>query len=405
MYSMKVKKFVAKDMNEAVLRVKMEMGRDAVILATRKLRKGGFFGLFGEQMVEVTAAVEGEGRGAPIPKTAPVPSPKAAQVPQAPPVQPVPERERLPQKIQGPAGVGVNRELVQTVREEISELKDMVQRLVITVDHISPKGGYPAPLQEVYEALLGGFVEPELATRLMGELLERWRAGELRDAWAVREVLRQRLVGLLGAPEPIRLGEGGSCVVVAMVGPTGVGKTTTVAKLAARFALGENRDVALVAADTYRIAAVDQLKTYGEIIGVPVDLAFTPQELREVVESHRERALVFIDTAGRSHRNAMHMSELRSFMEAAKPDEIHLLLGAPGRYQDAVEVIEHYAPLRFNKLLFTKLDERPAYGLILSVATLAGRPLSYVTTGQDVPEDIEIADPEMIARTLAGCGD
>jgi len=194
--------------------------------------------------------------------------------------------------------------------------------------------------------------------------------------------------------------------VVAFVGPTGVGKTTTIAKLAAIFALFEERKVALVTADTYRIAAVEQLKTYAKIIGIPIEVVFTPQEIRRAIERHLDAELILIDTAGRSHYDNMKMSELKSYIESSSPDEVHIVLSLNTKYRDLEEIIKRFGCIPLHKMVLTKLDETATFGNILNLARDFSIPISYVTNGQDVPKDIEVADPSKLAEVilrLRGC--
>ncbi|MEW5866130.1 MAG: AAA family ATPase, partial [Bacillota bacterium] len=192
----------------------------------------------------------------------------------------------------------------------------------------------------------------------------------------------------------------GARKVVALVGPTGVGKTTTLAKIAALSALFGKKKVAFVTADTYRIAAVEQLRTYAEIIGVPCEVVYTPAEMRQALASHEGRDLVLIDTAGRSPRSSMHMAELKAFLEAARVDEAHLVLSMTTRPRDLLETVERFSPCGVNRLIFSKLDETTRFGAILGVTSSVKTPISYVTYGQNVPEDIEVADASRLARWI-----
>ena len=179
--------------------------------------------------------------------------------------------------------------------------------------------------------------------------------------------------------------------MIALVGPTGVGKTTTTAKLAALYSILKRRAVGLVSIDAYRIAAYEQLKTYAEIINLPVQLALSPRGARETVESYSDRELVFVDTVGRSPSHEMHMAELQSYMAAIEPDEVYLTLDATTKYMDLLEVYDKYRNTGVTHLLFTKLDETLSLDSLINVAYRTKQPLSYFTVGQSVPDDIEVA--------------
>ena len=192
--------------------------------------------------------------------------------------------------------------------------------------------------------------------------------------------------------------------VVAFVGPTGVGKTTTIAKLAAYHHVVARRRVAILTVDTYRIGAVEQLRTYAEILDVPCEVAVTPGDVTMALGRHRDADLIFLDTTGRSPRNEMGIGELRPFLGAAKPTETHLLLAATGRISDLVETADRFRSLGVNRLGFTKLDETGSYGPLFNVSYLADLPLGYLTTGQEVPDDIEEASAERIAALVVSGG-
>ncbi|MGE5654600.1 MAG: hypothetical protein ACM3ZQ_10150 [Bacillota bacterium] len=191
---------------------------------------------------------------------------------------------------------------------------------------------------------------------------------------------------------------------MSLIGPTGVGKTTTIAKLAARSALIERQKVGLVTIDTYRIAAVEQLKTYGRILGLPVEVVFTPDELRETLARMQDMDCIYVDTAGRSHHNAPQMAELCNFHEAAQPDITYLVLSTTTKYRDLMEIIVSYEVLHPHGLVFTKLDETESYGSIFNVVALLQKPLAYITFGQNVPDDIQDFDPSHLTELIMGNG-
>jgi flagellar biosynthesis protein FlhF len=200
---------------------------------------------------------------------------------------------------------------------------------------------------------------------------------------------------------PIRL-DAGRRKVVALVGPTGVGKTTTIAKLAANFRLKEKRKVGLITVDTYRIAAVEQLRTYADIIDLPMAVVSTPREMREAVTRMSDQELILMDTAGRSPRDEVKIQELKSMLTEAKTDEVHLVLSSVGSAATLSRTAEQFMAVGVTALLFTKLDEAAGLGNLLPVLRSTQLGLSYVTDGQNVPDDIEVADQRRLARRVLG---
>jgi flagellar biosynthesis protein FlhF len=256
---------------------------------------------------------------------------------------------------------------------------------------------------------------PELRERLlmagMGEALAAELLDSLPDfdAWspqaqtplaeaAVRDLIAHRTA----CAGPIVLTPG-QLKAVALIGPTGVGKTTTIAKLAAHFALVEHKRVALLTVDTYRIAAVEQLKTYSQIIDIPIGVAYSQAEVLPAVEQFADYDLLLIDTAGRSQKNVMQVGELKTLLEAVHC-ETHLVLSAPIKEQDMLDAARRFSAARVDRILFSKLDETSTYGSLFTVADRTGIPLSYLTTGQKVPEDIEVAEGSKLAGLIVGDG-
>lgn len=189
-------------------------------------------------------------------------------------------------------------------------------------------------------------------------------------------------------------------MIVFMVGPTGVGKTTTIAKLAANLTFLDNKSVALITLDTYRVSAAEQLRTFAEIIGIPISVVFNPADMMLAIEQYRERDLIFVDTAGRSPYNSEQMEELREFIDIARPDETILVMSVNTNNNDLINIYQSFQSIGVDKLIFTKLDETCSYGTILNVLHETKKPIAYFTTGQNVPDDIEVPDSLRLAQML-----
>lgn len=359
---MKVKKYEAANMQEALIKVKADLGADAVILHSKKIIKGGIFGLFGKERIEILAA-----------------------------------SESLP-----PADISISQDIQEKfhiLQSELKEVKSFIHTLLKQVRQGSTAPHFPEQYEDWFLKLLQNEVDEKLAQRIIKEVQEE--CPKPQDANLIRTTVIQKIVKIFGDPKPIILKEKEQ-KIVALIGPTGVGKTTTIAKLAAIFNIRYRKKVALLTADTYRIAAIDQLKRYAEIMKIPLEIAFTPEELRDGIKKHFDKDLILIDTAGRSQKDIKKVNELKDFMDEAKPSEIHLVLSATTKYKDLLDIFEKFSQIPINVLLFTKLDETTNFGGILNTISTLNKSISYVTTGQNVPEDIEIVKPEKLAKLIIG---
>jgi flagellar biosynthesis protein FlhF len=386
---MKLKTFRGKTMAEVLREVKRHFGPDAVILNTRTLTRGGLLGLGEKPYVEITAArqladlPEPLRRDTLLPRTDRRVRPEGAGTPVS---APRPTTAALPP---------------EAVLSELSTLRTLVTDLVRETRR-SHTGSLPDALYETYQKLVERAVAEEIARWLVDSLRQELTAEQLHDARIVRAHLARAMESMLPTSGPVRPVRTDGPTVIALIGPTGVGKTTTIAKLAANLCLREHRKVGLITIDTYRIAAVEQLRTYAQIIDVPLEVVVSPTELKRAVLGMQDREIVLIDTAGRSQRDHHKIGELRTFFDAVKPDEVHLVLS--GACSEAVlqETIRRFQPVGIDRILFTKLDETVGFGVILGCLSKAEARLSYVTTGQDVPEDIQVGEGRALAQLILG---
>ena len=212
----------------------------------------------------------------------------------------------------------------------------------------------------------------------------------------------QKIVLLLGTPHTVKLSENRPHVAF-FVGPTGVGKTTTIAKIAAEFTVKKRQKVSLITSDNYRIAAVKQLQVYAEILHVPFSTVMTPEDVMPAIKNHAASDIILVDTTGFSHRNDEEREHLKGLIEAVAPEtskQIFLVLSATTKYADLKEIIDAYKGLTDFDIIFTKLDETRSFGNILNCKLYSGKSLSYVTTGQNVPDDIEEIDMQKLTMRL-----
>ena len=383
---MTVKRFVGKNYTETLRTAKNALGSDAVILHTRSFKAGGVFGLWGRKVVEITASDEVAVRAR---RAGHAERPKLDRVLPKPYVRASVAGAR---HSRGDPGMG-------ELAEEMHAVKEMVGKL-ISGARAGDCRDLPETLQKAYASLLDAGVPKAIAGRLARAVNSRLTADQSRDGAVVDQALHDELARRIEVCGPTLVSRGDRRVM-ALVGPTGVGKTTTIAELAAAYRF-QNLQVGLVTLDFYRIAAVDQLRTYADILGVPIQVALTPGEFHDALEKFRNKDVVLVDTAGRSQRDRLKMNELRSFLESGLPDEVHLVASATTTRGGMKDVIENFGPLSSGRLILSKVDEAPGIGVVLDQLLDGGLKVSYLTTGQRVPEDIEPADASKLARLCLG---
>lgn len=254
----------------------------------------------------------------------------------------------------------------------------------------------PGAASDLVETLKNCGVEAETSQTIAHFVTGQLSASQLADKEQVQDFLRTTIADLVQTYGSIFPAQEGEKRRIALIGPTGVGKTTTIAKLAAAYLLGGGRKIALITIDTYRIAAVEQLKVYGEIMNLPVEVVVHPEQLEQVLARHQNKDLVLIDTAGRSPRDSVSLDELEAFLAVDAEIETHLVLSATTRDRDLHEIYKRFSVLTPRSLLVTKLDECDSAGVLLNVHVRHNCPLSYVANGQRVPEDLVQLTPEYI---------
>lgn len=354
-----VKKYIARDMNDAMGKIKLDLGPEAVIIAQRRIRKSGIKGMFSPKILEVTAAKDNKETN--YAKENTYDSITSLQSIMMKEIE-----ERTKSSVNNKEKVEEEKKL--NLELELKEMKGLLYKFMEekNVDE-----------SELYKNL--DLIED--LKELMGKEDEEIKV-RLRDTI---EIASKDFKGK-----------------VVMVGPTGVGKTTTIAKLAGRLALIEKKKVGLITIDTYRIGAVEQLRTYAEIMNVPFRVVMTLAEMDEALEVMKNCEVILIDSTGRSSKNLMQISELRAFIDKIKPDNISLVLSATTKNNDLKSIIEGYGALGYNDLIITKLDETTSYGTVLNAAYISKAPIRYLTNGQNVPDDIKRFSKEEIVDLVTG---
>lgn len=377
---MRVRRFVGDNVSETMGKVKRELGSEAVILQTREFTEGGFFGLFGKMKVEVTAAIEE--------------NPVTAQK-----VFP-PNYHVDVEKVLAPVARAVS-DSPGELQAELKAMRLMLEKMNRQMEGLGEeKSVCPQALQRWADHLQARGLNEVMAKRLISHVQQTLSPAEWANDPQVYARLEANVCQICGQIGLIQPGLD-KPRIVALIGPTGVGKTTTIGKLAAGFSIVDKRKVALITADTYRVAAVEQLKTFGEIIGVPVEVVMTPSGLSEALERHADKELIFVDTAGRSPHHELHMSELRAFLDEARPDFTMLVMSATTQSADQLRIYQRFESLTTH-LIFTKLDETGSAGSLLNLLGQTTLPTAYLTNGQNVPDDIEAATPYRLARYILG---
>jgi len=365
--AMQVKRYEAPSLRDAFQQIKTELGSEAVIVHSQPIRQGGWHGWFRHPRFEVIAAVDRD--SIPLSRT---------------------ERGLLAEE----------KRMLAEMKQGLSDLRNQMDELSRYGRTGAPRWATPS-LAELYQRLIAQEMEPALARELMQAVEGSLSLAEAANPAAVRACAAQSLRKWVKVSGPLRLAPGRSHVIM-LVGPTGVGKTTTAAKLAANFAMEDRGSVALITTDTFRVAAIPQLQTYAEIIGVPLEVAYTPSELLALTRRHADKSLILVDTPGRGQHNQERLAELRGFVESVPEGSALLALDASTKHGDLLETVRAFGSLPLTGLLMTKLDETASFGSLASLPRQTGKPLTYFTTGQNVPQDIALASVDEVIQLLLG---
>jgi flagellar biosynthesis protein FlhF len=444
--------------------IKQELGVDALILSQRNIRQKGFAGRFKKPQVEVVAAYETPAEiptnalprlrvtppGMSLPRLTTPPeipqvpnfSLKADRVPDAldklssdaltqpfpppPPLTPQrtaasaynraaqPFRADFPQPPGGTEDDGFRQldvppaapqervihrppeeKQISALENKIDELSSSLNALAGTIRHSHDARSYSPDVEALLLSLLENETHEEFAHKLAREVSDIVK----KQQASPNEVMEQLLRQYIGQAEPIKLKRFKRTVVL-LIGPTGVGKTTTLAKLAAIYSINHHAKVGVITTDTYRIAAVEQLKTYAQILEIPLTIVYSPDEMSDALREHEDKDIVFIDTAGKSPSDHAHEEEVKDLIRHSDCDEVHLVLSATTSFTGLLNILNAYSFLSDFRLIITKLDETPTWGALLNARFLTDRPISYTAIGQNVPDDIEVADVRKIVARL-----
>lgn len=418
---MTIKKFIGRTKEEAIAKAKEEFGEGAVVMNVKEVKPTGFFSFFKSVTYEVTAAIEEKDKF-----VSPVTNQNAkkgtetinlaadekivippqtytssnAQVTSNQPVYSQPEQpvvgnmmsnhEEIERKLENLSNI-----LEKKLSVEENKGNDIPETTIQNMESFKF-------MKMLYRTLLDNEVHEKYVNQILDEAEKMANANSSVDV--ILSNVYQKMILKFGEPCSIST-EGKKPKVVFFIGPTGVGKTTTIAKIASKYKVEEEKKVAFVTADTYRIAATEQLHIYANILDAPMSIVYSAEELNQSIEKFNDYDLIFVDTAGFSHRNETQRMDTKNLIDGLDEQynyEVFLVLSATTKYKDLLEIVDSYQEIAKYKLIFTKLDETTSYGNLLNVRLYSGAELSYMTTGQNVPDDIEEFNSQRIVKQLLG---
>jgi len=383
---MKIKRYVANDYRTALRQAKSELGQDAIILHSRQIKRKGIIGWFAPPQIEITVALD---------DTLQVHTDRVRKNLEVVSWPTVPQIDhQLPPVMNN----GRETELI----EEIKHMNQLMKEMRTKLHEVESIKGLSKTVHDFYQTLIQNRVKPEIAMHIAASIQNRLPQEDCLDLQWANEVCLHTLREYVNNISPIYLNNTSRARLVFIIGPTGVGKTTTIAKLAANMTFIEGKKVALVTLDTYRIAAADQLRTFADIMDISLSVVFSDIELKEAVDKYQDKDIIFVDTAGCSPFNQEQVMDLERFVKLARPDDIILVLSVTTDSDDLLNIYHHFKNVGVDKIIFTKLDEAVTYGQILNVIYEIRKPIAYVTTGQSVPDDIEVPDSTCLARMFLG---
>ena len=400
-----IKKFQAKTEREAVELAKKELGEGVVVMNAKEVKQKGLFSFLKAPLMEVTVALEEENERPPA-AFAPEKETSAPIVPDS-----IWEKEEALREVSHKEDSG------RAIEQKLENLQSLLEQR-IKMEEEKPREAVKEETREskfspeimtfmklLYNTMIDNEVRDIYANQIIEEI-EKIATPNMQLDFALSTVY-QKMILKLGQPELITEGQKKPKTVF-FVGPTGVGKTTTIAKIASKFCVEEKKKVALLTADTYRIAAAEQLRTYANILEIPFRVIYTPEEIAQVIDEFKGYDYIFIDTAGHSHQNDEQKKATKELLEGTQDKvdrEVYLVLSATTKYRDLMKIADAYKEIAEYKLIFTKLDETIARGNLFNLKLYTGATLSYITCGQNVPDDIQTFNPQSMVKQILSSND
>lgn len=400
-----IKKFQANTETEAIMLAKEELGKDAIVMNMKTITPKGIYKLFRNPTVEITAALD-DSNPSSVEKKEPVIEVTSSTFNSY-------VKDNLSDILQEDKEHSKPVE-TSAIEKKLNNLQELLEKQLVD-SRVEQKPEEKADKKEnnnknlnliqlVYNQLLRNEVDEKFVNQILGEIENKYKKDTTLDN--ILASVYQKIILKLGQPKSIELDENKTKFVF-FIGPTGVGKTTTIAKIASTLKLNKKAKVALVTSDTYRIAAVEQLRTYANILSVPMQVIYTPEEMVTAKEDFNDYDVVLVDTAGRSHKSIEQRDDIEKLIHTIdeKSREVYLVMSATTKYADLVRITEAYSEISYYRVIFTKLDETGSIGNILNIRMLTGADLSYTTWGQNVPDDIGKLDTQETAKQLLGGSD
>lgn len=381
-------KYYAKDMQDALAKIKKELGPDAMIISSKQVRsKSGLFGFLSPKVYEVIAEYD------PVKMQ----KPREIKVPK-PDIRPL-KSEKIDSAIKQAQLVEKKQEkrTMEELDNKIDQLSDIIQNFSTKFEHIKKDVTYDyvPSVENILMRLVEKDVEEEYAHDICSRISELMEKKNVSHIEALDHLLRE-IIGDVAQIEPNKFER----KIVMIVGPTGVGKTTTLVKLASYFVVKQELKVGIINTDVYRVAAQEQLKTYAKILNVPMATVYKPSEIKTALKEFEEMDLVFVDTAGKVSDDKEYQEDVKAFIEEGSVDEIYLALSGSSSSKILKDTINNYAFLKKHNIIVTKMDEGISNGVLINIKMMSGRPLSYVTVGQSVPDDIQKVDVSAIISDM-----
>ena len=395
-----IKKFQAKTEEEAISSARKEMGENVVIMSVRNVKKKGLFSFLSRHLVEVTVGMEEESERNAQPTFSALAKQSVAPI--------VPERKEFSRLTpEEPEEVRPNKS-DKVIEQRLDSLQSLLEKQFTKApeaelfDNKEEEDSSVAFLKLIYNTL----IDNEVAEKYANELLDE--VGKINTQKASVDFILgniyQKMILKFGQPVTIPLGLEKQRVIF-FIGPTGVGKTTTIAKLASKLCVNHKKKVVLLTTDTYRIAAAEQLRTYASILDVPFRVIYTEDEMTRAIGDYKDYDYILVDTAGHSQHNEDQKDSMAHFLRSVDDSvdkDVYLVVSATTKYRDLLAIADAYSEFTDYKLIFTKLDETQTLGNLFNLCMHTGASMSYVTCGQNVPDDIEVFSPQGTVKQLLG---